>query len=157
SDAVFREALERAERHGSGVDMGIAESALAQFRMSRGETEGVHDLIGASLEHLAEARHIGSTILTLEVIAELGLAADPVRESVSLLGATDAIRSAMGTAVPPQAAARLEGLAAAGRSRLGDDFDAAWEAGSKMGFAEAVELGRAVLSALRVGSEVGVS
>ena len=157
SDDVFREALARAERNGSGVDMGIAESALAQYRMSRGETDGVLDLVAASLEHLAEARHIGSTILTLEVVAELGVGGDAARDSAVLLGATDAIRGAMGTAVPPQAAARLEDLVGAARKQLGPEFDAAWATGSKMGFADAVEQGRAVLAALRIGSEVGVS
>lgn len=157
TDDVFREALERAERNGSDVDMGIAEAALAQFRMSRGESDGVHDLVGASLEHLVGARHIGSTILTLEVVAELGLATDPGPDSVVLLGATDAIRSAMGTAVPPQAAERLDALVGTGRRRLGHEFDEAWERGSKMGFAEAVEQGRTVLAALRVAAEAGVT
>lgn len=99
--------------------MGIAEAALAQYRMSRGEAEGVYDLIGASLEHVAEARHIASTILTLEVIAELGIQGGAIRTSVELMAATAAIRSSMGTRVPPQAAARLEQLLATGRQHLG--------------------------------------
>lgn len=157
SDEVFRDALARAESNGSEVDMGIAESALAQFRMSRGETEGVYDLLASSLEHLAGVRHIGSTILTLEVIAELGLAGGQAAESVSLLAATDAIRTAMGTAVPPEAAVRLEALVTEGRTRLGDAFDAAWERGSKVAFLDAVDQGRAVLGALGVASEVGAA
>ena len=149
SDEIFRQALEGAQKIQSEVDIGTAESALAQFRMSRGDNEGVYELIGASLEHLAGARHIGSTILTLEVIAELGLAADYVGDSVSILGATAAIRSSMGTRVPPPAAARLDRLIEVGRHRLGEDFDSAFERGSSMGFPEAVEHGGALLAALQ--------
>lgn len=149
TDEVFREALDRAEKNGSAVDMGIAEAALAQYRMSRGENERVHDLLGSSLEHLASARHIGSTILTLEVIAELGLGAGLAPDAVSLLGASDAIRSAMGTAVPPVAAARLEGLVGHGREVLGDGFAEAWDRGGTMGFLEASEQGRKLLGLLR--------
>jgi predicted ATPase len=156
SDDVFCETLERARRNGSGVDMGIAESALAQFRMSRGESEGVVELISSSLEHLAEARHIGSTLLTLEVVAELGLAGGAAQDAVSLLAATDAIRTAMGTSLPPQAAARLEKAVAAGRAQLGDGFQATWERGTNAGFVGAVEGGRKTLAALRVSSGVGV-
>jgi predicted ATPase len=149
TDEVLRHALRRARQIDSVVDIGIVEGALAQFRMSCGETEGVHDLIGASLEHLAEARHIASTILTLEVIAELGIDHGPPRAAVVLLGATAAIRSSMGTRVPPQAAARLAHLIERGREHLGPAFAAAFERGSTMGFDDAVEQGRSLLTALR--------
>lgn len=157
SDEVLRDALERAQRNGSTVDMGIAEAALAQFRMSRGDSDGVHDLLASSLDHLAGARHIGSTILTLDVIAEVALGSGTTREAVTLLGATDAIRDAMGTAVPPVAAARLERLVDRGRRTLGDDFEAAWAEGSRMGFLEATEQGRVILARLRVSSGVPVA
>ena len=98
--------------------------------MSRGDTEGVHDLIAASLEHLAKARHIASTILTLEVIAELGTHHGLPRASVEVLGATAAIRSSMGTHVPPQAAQQLAQLIEPGRRDLGAGFTAAFEHGS---------------------------
>jgi hypothetical protein len=149
SDEVLVRALHRAQEISSVVDVGIAEAALAQFRMSRGETEGVHDLIGASLEHVAEARHIASAILTLEVIAELGIRADAIRTSVALMAATAAIRSSLGTRVPPQAAARLEQLLATGRQHLAEGFDSAFERGAEMDFAEAVALGHALLAELR--------
>lgn len=149
TDEMLRDAMRRARAIDSVVDLGIVEGALAQFRMSRGETEGVHDLIGASLEHLAEARHIASTILTLEVIAELGVQARAPHTGVAIFGATAAIRSSMGTRVPPQAATRLEALLSSGRRRLGDDFDDAIAHGAAMDFAGAVALGRAALSELR--------
>jgi predicted ATPase len=157
SDALFHEALERARAADSCVDMGIAEAAIAQFRMSRGETEGVYELVEASLEHLAGARHIGSSILTLEVVAELGLAAGTVEPSVGLLAATAAIRAAMGTGVPPQAAARLEGLVASGRRMLGDRFDDVWQEGSALCFPDAVDRGRSLLGELRSAAGVGAS
>ena len=117
--------------------------------MHRGDTEGVSDLIESSLDHLAAARHIASTILTLKVIAELGMNAGVLEASVSILGATAAIRSSMGTRVPPQAAARLERLIETGRTRLGDEFDGAFVRGATMGFTEAVDHGRALLAGLR--------
>jgi predicted ATPase len=149
TDELLRHALRRARGIDSKVDMGIAEAALAQFHMSRGDTEGVHDLISASLEHLAEARHIASTILTLEVIAELGMHQGLPRASVEVLGATAAIRSSMGTHVPPQAAARLAQLIEHGRRRLGTAFDSAFGHGSTMSFDDAVERGRSLLGDLR--------
>ncbi len=156
SDAVLLETLERARQNGSDVDMGIAESALAQFRISRDETAGVIDLLASSLEHLAAAKHIGSTILTLDVIAELGLHGGATRESVAILAATEAIRSSTGTAVPPEAAARREVLLNLGRGCLGGGFHDAWELGAKMGFGRAVDQGRVVLRKLRAGSETSV-
>jgi predicted ATPase len=149
TDEVLRRALNRARTIESEVDIGIAEAALAQYRMHRDDTEGVSDLIASSLEHLAAARHIASTILTLEVIAELGMNAGVVEASVSILGATAAIRSSMGTRVPPQAAARLERLIGMGRQRLGDEFDGAFARGATMSFTEAVDHGRALLAGLR--------
>ena len=68
---------------------------------------------------------------------------------MAILGATAAIRSSMGTRVPPRAAARLEQLLATGRQRLGEGFDGAFEDGASMDFAEAVALGRASLAELR--------
>jgi hypothetical protein len=149
TDAVLRHALGRAREIDSEVDMGIAEAALAQYHMHGGDTKGVHELIEASLEHLAGARHIASTILTLEVIAELGINASEPRTPVSILAATAAIRTSMGTRVPPQAAARLEQLIQTGRLRLGDEFDGVFARGSSMGFSEAVDQGRALLAQLR--------
>ena len=149
SDDLLRQALRRAREIDSKVDMGIAEGALAQFRMSRGGTEGVLDLIGASLEHLAEARHIASTILTLEVVAELGIEHDLPRAAVVVLGATAAIRSSMGTRVPPQAATRLAQMIDDGRRHLGTSFTSAFEHGSTLSFVEAVEHGRSLLAAVR--------
>ena len=149
TDELLRHALHRARGIESKVDMGIAEAALAQFHMSRGDTEGVHDLISASLEHLAEARHIASTILTLEVIAELGMHHGLPRASVEVLGATAAIRSSMGTHVPPQAAQRLARLIEHGRRDLGAGFDSAFGHGSTMSFGDAVERGRSLLGDLR--------
>jgi non-specific serine/threonine protein kinase len=146
TDEVLRRALNRARTIESEVDIGIAEAALAQYRMHRGDTEGVSDLIESSLDHLAAARHIASTILTLEVIAELGMNTGVLRASVSILGATAAIRSSMGTRVPPQAAARLKRLIGTGRQRLGDEFDDAFARGATMGFTEAVDHGRALLA-----------
>ncbi|HSJ43142.1 MAG TPA: DUF4062 domain-containing protein [Euzebyales bacterium] len=153
TDELLRHALRRARDIDSKVDMGIAEAALAQFHMSRGDTEGVHDLIAASLERLAEARHIASTILTLEVIAELGMHHGLPRASVEVLGATAAIRSSMGTHVPPQAAQRLARLIEHGRRDLGAGFTAAFEHGSTMTYGEAVEHGRSLLSDLRQAAE----
>ena len=149
TDAVLRHALRRARAIHFDVDMGIAESALAQYRMHRGDLKDVYELIEASVEHLAGARHIASTILTLEVIAELGINADEPRTPVSIHAATAAIRSSMGTRVPPHAAARLEQLIERGRQRLGDEFDGAFARGSTMGFSEAVDQGRALLARLR--------
>ncbi|HEU4542793.1 MAG TPA: DUF4062 domain-containing protein [Jiangellaceae bacterium] len=149
TDAGLRHALHRARAIHSEVDMGIAEAALAQYRMHRGDKEGVHELIEASLEHLVGARHIASTILTLEVIAELGINTDEPRTPVSILAATAAIRSSMGTRVPPQAATRLKRLIEKGRQRLGEDFDDVFARGSTMSFSEAADQGRAVLARLR--------
>lgn len=149
TDEVLRHTLSRARAIHSEVDVGIAEAALAQYRMHRGDADGVSDLIESSLEHLAGARHIASTVLTLEVIAELGMNAGALGAPVAILGATAAIRSSMGTRVPPQAAARLERLIETGRQRLGDEFDGAFARGATMGFTEAVDHGRALLAQLR--------
>jgi predicted ATPase len=148
TDETFLLTLERARTIGSDGDMGIAESALAQYRMARGESDGVYDLIGSSLEHLARARHVGSTILTLEVVAELIMPVDPTR-AVCILAATAAIRSDMGTEVPPRAADRLEQLLEEGLERLGDRFDESSDRGSRLGFAEAIDQGREALAALQ--------
>jgi predicted ATPase len=149
TDDALRHALNRARAIGSEVDTGITEAALAQYRMHRGDTEGVHDMLEAALEHVAATRHIGSTILTLEIIAELGVHADVLPTAMSILGATAAIRSSMGTRVPPQAAARLEQLIATGRRQLGDEFEATFTHGPTLGLTGAVDQGRALLSQLR--------
>jgi hypothetical protein len=149
TDEALRHALQRARAIGSEVDTGITEAAVAQYRMHRGDTEGVHDMLEAALEHVAATRHIGSTILTLEIIAELGVDADVLPTAMSILGATAAIRSSMGTRVPPPAAARLERLIATGRRRLGDEFEATFTRGPALGLTGAVDQGRALLSQLR--------
>jgi hypothetical protein len=148
-DDVLRRAVDRARSSGSEVDIGITEAALAQLHLSRGETGPAVDLLATSLTQLAAARHIGSTILTLEVIAELGLAHGESWRSATVLGATAAIRSTMGTRVPPAAAARLDQLRQQAGAHLGDDLGRAIEAGSAMGLADAVEQGRAVLEEIR--------
>jgi hypothetical protein len=157
SEAFFLEARERAEQVGSDMDLGIIEAALTQYRMSRGETEGVYELIGSSLDHVAGTRHIGSTILTLEIIAELGLAADLPARSLALLQATGAIRSAMGTRVPAQAAARLRQLREVAHERLGHDLHtASAKEPSSPTFADVVDQGRGLLEELSRGTQTVV-
>jgi non-specific serine/threonine protein kinase len=153
-EKTFVRTLRRAEGVGSAVELGTTEASLAQLRMTKGNPEGVKDLIAASLEHLADARHISSSILTLEVIAELGLTAGHAHEAVTILGSTAAIRSATGTRLPPKARARLDRMIQAGRDLLGHDFDGAFDRGSGIGFPEAIEHGRAVITRLRQGAGV---
>jgi predicted ATPase len=148
-EQTLRDGLARVRATGSDVDVGIVESALAQLLMRDGPTPTVGDLLASALERFARARHIGSTILTLEVIAELALGASAAREATVVLGATAAIRQKLGTRVPPAAAARLERLVGQARASLGEGFGAAFELGSAMGYAEAVDRGRTLLARLR--------
>ena len=150
TDETLRHALDRARRDGSEVEIGITESALAQFQMAKRNTGSAIDLIARSLDRLSTARHIGSTILTLEVIAELGIAAGETKAAVVILGATASIRSVMGTRVPPDADARLARLMAVARQQSCDDFVVAFQRGARMTFPEAVSQGREVLE--RIGS-----
>jgi predicted ATPase len=149
----LHEALERARALGSDVEIGLAEAALAQFELEAGDIAGALELIAASLDHLAAARHIGSTIMTLEVIAELGILTgnEPVG-AVTTLGATSTIRAAMGTRVAPAAAERLQLLSETARDRMGDEFVTAFQRGSRMTFAEAVTHGHGVLGGVRSAS-----
>jgi hypothetical protein len=147
-ETEFRRTREHAQQVGSEIDTGIAEYALAQFLMERGGDGEVYDLIEASLDRLSRARHMGSTILTLEVIAELGIEVFP-SEAVAIFGATGSIREAMGTQVPPAAAARLQTLIERGRAALGDGFVTSYGQGADMSFAEAVDHGRTLVAEMR--------
>jgi non-specific serine/threonine protein kinase len=149
ADASFVDALDRARRTGSDLATGITLSALAQRHIARAEPTAAYEPITTALEHLAGTRLVGATILTLEVVAELGLRAQHAAESMELLGATAAIRAAMGTRVPPQAAARLAALHEEGRSLLGADAATATGRGAAMGFPEAVDQARRLLARLR--------
>lgn len=149
SDEIIRQAVQRAQASNAEMEMGITKSALAQFHMADVVTVDVLDLMGESLEHLCEARHIASVMLTLEVIAELGLRHGAARGAATILGATGAMRSAMGTRLPPTAGARLEQMIASGRAQLEDGFDEAFGSGSELRFLDAVDRGRAVLTEVR--------
>jgi predicted ATPase len=145
----LREALGQVLANGSEMEVGIVQSALAQLLMRDGLTPGVVELLASALERFASARDIGSSILTLEVIAELAIGSSVGREAAVLLGATATIRRTMGTRVPPTAAARLDQLVATAREALGEEFAAAFERGSAMSYADAVDQGRALLGHLR--------
>jgi hypothetical protein len=95
--------------------------------------------------------------LTLEIIAELGLAADLTARSLALLQATGAIRSAMGTRVPAQAAARLRQLRKVAHERLGHDLHrASVKEPSSPTFADVVDQGRGLLEELSRGAQTVV-
>lgn len=155
---LLAQAAARAPHAGAPLEAGLVEAAVAQERMSRGDRHGAHEAIAHSLDDLALTRHVGSIILTLEVIAELALAEGQASDAaaadgVVLLAATAAIRQGMGTRVPPQAAARLGSLLDAARDRFAPTFDDLVAKGRRLSVPAAVDRGRALLAALRGAQE----
>jgi hypothetical protein len=154
TDEIQRQAIASSRASGSDIEIGIAESAMAQYAMVSGNRLAALTVAGASLDHLATARHIASTILTLEIIAELGLAAGLTSDAVTLFGATGAVRAAMGTQLPPSARGRLDELTVQTRSALGPhEHTAALDRGGSLTFQEAVDHGYRLIR--RMGSNGG--
>lgn len=149
AEELLTQAAARASHAGSPLEAGLVEAAVAQYRMTRGDEQGAYEAVAHSLEDFASTRHVGSLILTLEIVAELALDAGRPAQAVVLLGATAAIRQGMGTRVPPQAAARLTTLLDTARDRLPEEFDDLVTDGARLTLPAAVERGRVLIAELR--------
>ena len=152
ADRLFDQAWIRSLDAGSPLETGIVQAAVAQYRIARGDLAGACEAARDSLEILAGTRHVGSVILTLEVIAEIAMALEATADATVLLGATAVIRSGMATRVPPVAAIRLDSLLETARQRLPGDVDRLADEGSRMPLADAVDLGHTVLDRMSVGT-----
>ncbi|MDP9358228.1 MAG: LuxR C-terminal-related transcriptional regulator [Chloroflexota bacterium] len=126
--ALFRQ--ERSE-HGAGLVL----SDLATIAYGRGEYARAAELWQEQL-HLTW--NVWDLRWSLECLGFIAVACGEADRGVRLLGAAEAVRERLGTAVPPSEVPQHEASAAAARSALGEAmFAAAWEAGRRMSPEEA--------------------
>jgi predicted ATPase len=141
---AFEEALERAQRLGTELDIGLALRNLGCHRADQGRFEEARELLARALRTLWRGYVRGGTSYTIDGIAEVAATLGAHWVAARLFGATDAAREATRSSIIPMYAPRfrrfVDGLR---RDMGGESFGREWEQGRALGMEGAVHLGLA--------------
>jgi predicted ATPase len=133
-DAIFEEALARAEALGTELDMGMALRNLGIHRGDQGRVAEAKDLLARALQTLWRGYVRGGTSYTVDGIAELAAAEGAHEVATRLLAATDAVREASGAPIIPMFAPRFGRAVDGLREAMGSEpFEAEWARGRTLG------------------------
>ena len=103
-------------------------------------------LLGDTLEAMVEADDVSGTVVALDFLASVTVFTAP-EPAVRLAGAAAQLRAEMGGGLSAEAANLEPVRSGAGAAMEAGAIDASWDAGAELSFEEAVELGRAVVTA----------
>jgi tetratricopeptide (TPR) repeat protein len=139
-DEVFEEALVRAEKLGTELDVGMALRNLGTRRADEGHNDEAKGLLVKALRRLWRGYVHGGSSYTLEALAEIAAKEGNPDLAVRLFAATDAIREKMNSRIVPMFVPRFEDFLNGLRSEMGSGFELAWAAGRRLSMNDAVEL-----------------
>lgn len=136
--AYFREL---GEKHG----IAMATNNLAEVAVSEGEYDSAWNYFREALSYRREIGDKRGITFSLRGLAEVRLALSDARTAVVLLGAEDVLRREIGLTLSDSYQVNLERNLAQARAALspsdasngGDDFDAAWALGLRLGWEQA--------------------
>lgn len=136
--AYFREL---GEKHG----IAMATNNLGEVAISEGEYDSAWSYFREALSYRREIGDKRGITFSLRGLAEVRLALSDARTAVVLLGAEDALRREIGLTLSDSYQVNLEQNLAQARAALspsdasngGDDFDAAWALGLRLGWEQA--------------------
>lgn len=138
---VYEEALARAEKLGTALDIGMALRNLGQHRTDEGRTEEAKDILARALRTLWRGYIRGGSSYTVEGIAEVAVIEGALDVATRLFSATDAVRTLTKAPMMPMFVPRNRRYLDMARDRLGSDgFDAAWESGRGLGLEAAAKI-----------------
>jgi non-specific serine/threonine protein kinase len=133
ANALLEESLAIGQEAGDSYSVFMTQRELGKVAMRQGETERAAALYRASLEGFRETGERYESARVLDDLAALTLALDRPAQAARILGATDAVRRVIGTALDPADRPARERTATAAREALGaDGFDAAFAQGAGM-------------------------
>ena len=139
-DDVYEEAVTRAEKLGTRLDLGMALRNLGSRRSDEGRTVEAKALLGRALETLWRGYVRGGASYTIDAIAELATREGASAIATRLFSAVDGARAVNQTPIIPMFVPRLEGFLDRLRREMGPAFDAEWERGHALGLEGATEL-----------------
>jgi predicted ATPase len=139
-DEEFDDAVARATKLGTELDLGMALRNLGAHRSDQGFTEEARHLLARSIRTLWRGYPRGGTLYAIDAVGEIATKENSPAIATRLFGATDAIRRSTNTSIMPMFAPRLERYLGALRTTLGTDFDREWQHGQELGIQGAVEL-----------------
>lgn len=150
ASAHLETALAVSREIGDPAMVGHAQATLAAIYRALGDNPAAAAQFAAALRWQRELDDRRAISLTLEDVAVLlGQAVDPAL-GFKLLGATEALRNALGAPRPPTLVVELVELMLGPREKLGNAaVDAAVAAGRKLSFDQALELTYPALEQLR--------
>jgi predicted ATPase len=143
-DAIFEEALARAEALGTELDIGMALRNLGIHRGDQGRIAEAKEFLAQALQTLWRGYVRGGTSYTVDGIAELAAAEGAHAVATRLLAATDAVREASGAPIIPMFAPRFRRAVDGLREAMGQEaFEAEWATGRTLGLDGAAKIGLA--------------
>jgi predicted ATPase len=140
-DDIYEEAVERAEKLGTRLEIGMALRNLGSHRSDQGRMVEAKDLLRRALETLWRGYVRGGASYTIDAIGELATREGAFALATTLFGAMDGVREVNQAPIIPMLVPRMHGFLDRLRRDLGDEaYERAWAGGRSLGLDEATAL-----------------
>jgi tetratricopeptide (TPR) repeat protein len=141
TDDVFEEAVARAEKLGTELDLGMALRNLGARRSDQGFTDEARSLLTRSIRTLWRGYPRGGTLYAIDAVGEIAAKEGAADVAARLFAATARVRREAKTSIIPMFAPRYERYLTDLRADMGEEaFDDAWKRGGDLGMDGTVEL-----------------